>query len=148
MSIDDDEYFVGLIQSAWKLNGTPSYAKQKAWAGEVGHEAPKKQGRILGERNQRVGTSNNAPFGTDNEPTNYATSNNPKGTANKNLQFSNKGEDFMLKFRAKIAARGTRAIMSIRRAFMIADDDNSKTIDMEEFVKFCHDYRGVSLTQR
>ena len=37
----------------------------------------------------------------------------------------------MLKFRAKIAARGTRGIMSIRRAFMIADDDNSKTIDME-----------------
>ena len=145
MSIDDDEYFVGLIQSAWKLNGTPSYAKQKAWAGEVGHEAPKKQGRILGERNQRVGTSNNAPFGTDNEPTNYATSNNSKGTANKNLQFSKKGEDVMLKFRAKMAARGTRGIMSIRRAFMIADDDNSKTIDIEEFAKFCHDYR-VGLT--
>ena len=141
MSIDDDEYFVGLIQSAWKLNGTPSYAKQKAWAGEVGHETPKKQGRILGERNQRVGTSNNAPFGTDNEPTNYATSNNPKGTANKNLQFSTKGDDVMLKFRAKMAARGTRGIMSIRRAFMISDDDNSKTIDMEEFAKFCHDYR-------
>ena len=145
MSIDDDEYFVGLIQAAWKLNGTPSYAKQKAWAGEVGHETPKKQGRILGERNHRVGTSNNAPFGTDNEPTNYATSNNPKGNANKNLQFSKKGEDVMLKFRAKMAARGTRGIMSIRRAFMIADDDNSKTIDIEEFAKFCHDYR-VGLT--
>ncbi len=40
-----------------------------------------------------------------------------------------------------MAARGTRGIMSIRRAFMIADDDNSKALSLNEFKKFCTDYR-------
>ena len=31
--------------------------------------------------------------------------------------------------------------MSIRRAFMIADSDNSKNIDFNEFKNFCHNYR-------
>lgn len=146
MSVDDDDYFVGIIQAAWKLNQNQDYSKQKAWAGEVGAKPARKQGRILGERNKKVGTSNNAPFGTDNEPTNYSTSNNPKGLkSGKQMQFSKKGDNVMLKFREKMAARGTRGIMSIRRAFMIADDDNSKNIDINEFTKFCYDYR-VGLT--
>ena len=41
----------------------------------------------------------------------------------------------------KKSTRGTRGIMSIRRTFMIADDDNSKTVNLNEFKKFCHDYR-------
>ena len=32
-------------------------------------------------------------------------------------------------------------IISIRREFMIADEDNSKTIDINEFNNFSHDYR-------
>lgn len=47
----------------------------------------------------------------------------------------------MLKFRDKISSRGTRGIMSIRRNFMIADDDNSRKIDYNEFHKFCYDFR-------
>mgnify|MGYP003323626101 CR=1 FL=1 len=29
----------------------------------------------------------------------------------------------------------------MRRAFMIADDDDSKSIDLMELIKFCQDYR-------
>ena len=58
-----------------------------------------------------------------------------------NYDNKNKGEEVLKKFRNKMAARGTRGIMSIRRAFMIADDDNSKRLDFNEFKKFCHDYR-------
>ena len=140
MSIDDDEYFIQMIQNAWKLNPQPEYMKKKAWANEVEQSSAKKHGRTLGERNHKVGTYKNAPFGTDNEPIVYTTSNNPL-RGNKDIQFSKKGDDVLLKFRDTIAARGTRGIMSIRRAFMIADDDNSKTIDINEFMKFCHDYR-------
>ena len=101
---------------------------------------------MLGEKNPKVGTSANAPFGTDNLPTNYQTSNNPNYNYNRNQSNvgssnKNKGDDVLNKFRNKMAARGTRGIMSIRRAFMIADDDNSKTVDLKEFKKFCHDYR-------
>jgi len=31
--------------------------------------------------------------------------------------------------------------MGLRRSFMICDDDNSKTIDVNEFLKICKDYR-------
>ena len=31
--------------------------------------------------------------------------------------------------------------MAMRRAFMIADENDSKTLSLPEFVKFCHDYR-------
>ena len=31
--------------------------------------------------------------------------------------------------------------MSVRREFMIADNDNSNSIDINEFLKFCHDYK-------
>ena len=47
----------------------------------------------------------------------------------------------MMKFREAVARRGVRGIMSLRRSFMIADDNNDKTIDINEFKKFCHDYR-------
>jgi len=47
----------------------------------------------------------------------------------------------MLKFREAVARRGVRGIMSLRRSFMIADDNNDKTIDVNEFKKLIHDYR-------
>ena len=31
--------------------------------------------------------------------------------------------------------------MSMRRAFMIADENDNKTLNLPEFIKFCHDYR-------
>ena len=31
--------------------------------------------------------------------------------------------------------------MAMRRAFMIADENDSKTLTLPEFIKFCHDYR-------
>ena len=59
---------------------------------------------------------------------------------NKN-NFSDKGEEVLVKFREKISARGTRGIFGIRRSFMIADDDHSKSIDFNEFAKLIKDYR-------
>ena len=82
--------------------------------------------------------SQNAPFGTTIEPTNYSTTSNPKNHAN---TFSKKGDELLLKLRNILAARGTRGIMGIRRSFMIADDDNSKQIDFIEFNKLMKDYR-------
>lgn len=44
-------------------------------------------------------------------------------------------------FRKKLAARGNRGIMGLGRSFKIADDDNSKNLNMEEFKKAIHDFR-------
>ena len=31
--------------------------------------------------------------------------------------------------------------MAMRRAFMIADENDTKSLTLPEFIKFCHDYR-------
>ena len=47
--------------------------------------------------------------------------------------------------RKRIAARGARGIQGIGRKFKIADDNNSKSLDKEEFKKAMHDFRiGLS----
>ena len=47
----------------------------------------------------------------------------------------------MMKFREALAKRGVRGIMSLRRSFMICDDNNDKTIDANEFKKMINDFR-------
>ncbi len=81
-----------------------------------------------------------APFGVSDEPTNYGTFLRPN-TANDDNNFSKKGDDLILKFREKLAARGTRGIMGIRRNFKICDDDNYGNISYPEFAKLIKDYR-------
>ncbi|MFM1914230.1 MAG: hypothetical protein RIR51_2083 [Bacteroidota bacterium] len=129
MSIDDDGYFETMMVNAWKLNGNVNYAK--GWAGDY---SDKKQ---VAEQKK---VFQNAPFGVSEEKTNYSTS-NKQVQANQKNNFSNKGEEVLIRFREKISARGTRGIFGIRRSFMIADDNHSKTIDYNEFAKLVKDYR-------
>ena len=135
MSVDNDEYFELVIRNAWKLDGNTNSVTQKAWAGDF---SEKKQ------LNPRGGPTGNvfkrAPFGTTDEPTNYGTSLRPN-TSSGQSNFSKKGDEVLLKFREKLAARGTRGIMGIRRNFKICDDDNSGTINSDEFAKLIKDYR-------
>lgn len=51
----------------------------------------------------------------------------------------------LLNLRDKLAKRGTRGISSISRKFKIADDNNSKSLDVQEFKKAMSDFRiGMS----
>jgi Ca2+-binding EF-hand superfamily protein len=50
-------------------------------------------------------------------------------------------------FRTKLAARGNRGIQGLGRQFKIADDNNSKSLDIEEFKKCVHDFR-IGLTPK
>lgn len=135
MSIDNDEYFELVIRNAWKLEGNTNSVTQKGWAGDYTEKR---------QLNPRGGPSGNvykrAPFGTTDEPTNYATNLRPNTSSNQN-NFSKKGDEVILKFREKLSARGSRGIMGIRRNFKICDDDNSGTINFNEFAKLIGDYR-------
>lgn len=133
MSIDNDEYFELMMTNAWKLSGsTPA---GKSWSSD--YSAARKD-----RPHNKIGNSSNAPFGTTEEPTNYSTSLRPN-TGNKGgaSNFSKVGDEVLLKFRDKLASRGTRGIMGIRRSFKICDDDNSHSIDFNEFRKLIKDYR-------
>lgn len=142
MSIDNDEYFETMMINAWKLNGNVSY--EKGWAGEYSDKrGQQNQGANRPAAGQRH-VYQNAPFGVSEGKTNYSTSNRPessKAQQNKANNFSNVGDDLLIKFREKISARGTRGIFGIRRSFMIADDNNSKSVDFAEFKKLMNDYR-------
>jgi len=134
MSIDADDYFDLMMRNAWRLEGnTTSKNNVKGWsnndtAGVSTNGRP--QTAVRGHKS--------APFGTTDEPTNYNTSGRPNAQP---MSFSKKGDEVLLKFREKLAARGSRGIMGIRRSFKICDDDNSHSINFNEFAKLIKDYR-------
>jgi hypothetical protein len=50
-------------------------------------------------------------------------------------------KELLEEVRQKIVARGARGINGIKRVFKIMDDNNSKTLDLQEFTKAIQDYR-------
>ena len=126
MSIKDDDQFVFLIQNAWKLNPN-TYSRPGQYRKDLNNFEDEKE--VNNYRNRDF-YSSQVQFGADE----------PK-EQNKNEIILDKSLPVIEKLRKIIARRGSRGIMSIRREFMIADNDNNKTIDINEFKKFCHDYR-------
>ena len=128
MTIKDDDQFVFLIQNAWKLNPN-TYSRPGQFRKDLNNFEDEKE--VNNYRNRDF-YSSQVKFGVD-EP--------EQQNKNINTNTVDKSLPVIEKLRNVISRRGSRGIMSIRREFMIADDDNSKTIDIKEFKKFCHDYR-------
>ena len=129
-----------MMNNAWKLGERPAYEGQKAWKNDDSNSKNVKQAYTTysNRGKQAVPASQTAPWGVSDGKTNYTTSSNPNVQS---LKVGKGGSGSMLKFREAIAKRGVRGIMSLRRSFMIADDNNDKTIDAAEFKKLIHDYR-------
>ena len=128
MTIKDDDQFVFLIQNAWKLNPN-TYSRPGQFRKDLNNFEDEKE--VNNYRNRDF-YSSQVKFGAD-EP--------EQQNKNINTMTVDKSLPVIEKLRNVISRRGSRGIMSIRREFMIADNDNSKTIDIKEFKKFCHDYR-------
>lgn len=143
-SIDRDDYFELVMNNAWKLGEKPKYEGKKAWKddnpGDINSKsnATNTYQKYSNRYRKAVPASQNAPWGTSEGKISYSTSSNPKMHS---MKIGKGGSASMLKFREAIARRGVRGIMSLRRSFMIADDNNDKTIDMNEFRKLIKDYR-------
>jgi len=139
-SIDRDDYFELMMNNAWKLGERPAYEGQKAWKNDDTNSKTVKQAYTTYSNRGKpaVPASQTTPWGVSDGKTNYTTSSNPNVQS---LKVGKGGSGSMLKFREAIAKRGVRGIMSLRRSFMIADDNNDKTIDSAEFKKLIHDYR-------
>lgn len=124
-SIDRDDYFELMMTNCWKLGERPKYEGQKAWSNV---QEDKNTSGQKGKTFQKLGKEKTQPFAIDEPKPDSST------------QF-NESDTPLDKFRACLAKRGVRGIMSVRRSFMIADDNNDKTIDSAEFSKLCKDYR-------
>lgn len=139
-SIDRDDYFELMMTNAWKLGERPSYEGQKAWKNDdSGKKGAKETYTTYSNRGKpAVPASQTTPWGVSDGKIDYSTSSNPKANS---IKIGKGGSGPLLKFREAIARRGVRGIMSLRRSFMIADDNNDKTIDANEFKKLIKDYR-------
>ena len=139
MGIEDDAYFISLIQNSWKLN--PYYKYNQNGQNDLTNinlnEISYTHGNIKNKK-IRVGAAA-APFGTDMTPN--TEDKRPfyyHIEQNENIEKEISPIDI---FKTAIKKRGIRGIMAMRRAFMIADENDSKTLSLPEFIKFCHDYR-------
>ena len=83
--------------------------------------------------------SRETPYGIDDEATDYSNLLHPKGDLN-GIKL-NKNEDPMSILRKRVFARGPRSIMSLRRTFMLYDEDKNNKLSFKEFTKFIKDYR-------
>ena len=142
MGIDDDSYFVEMVQNSWKIN--PYYSKvSNPQLEEKENENNDKnvsygRGGIIRSQKKRLGAAS-APFGTDLTP---LTEDKREFYFTPEMPGDKKSEASPVeKFRNTIKKRGVRGVMAMRRAFMIADENDSKTLNLPEFIKFCHNYR-------
>jgi len=119
-SIDDDMYFMRMINNAWKLD-------------EESRQGIDKKGYYADHQSSgpRASRDNNI----FNRPP-------PKvAAAGSDLGVNASEAKIMEHIRKRIAARGARGIAGISKKFKIADDDGSKSLDVNEFKKAMHDFR-------
>ena len=134
MSIKDDDQFVFLIQNAWKLNPY-TYSRPKP----INLEETIREENI-NLSNNKINDFRNRDFNTTQVPLGIGKKESKK-VNKENDQKKLKSKEIIEKLRNIISRRGSRGIMSIRREFMIADNENNKTVNINAFKKFCHDYR-------
>ena len=118
-SIDDDMYFMTMINNAWKLT----------------EESRKGQGTRGWTNEQPRAKQDNNIF---NRPP-------PKKVDEAGIPANANEAKIMEHIRTKIAQRGARGIQGISKKFKIADDNDSKSLDKMEFKKAMHDFR-IGLT--
>ena len=121
-SIDDDMYFMTMMNNAWKLDEASQKPAQKGWT----------------NAQPRAKQDNNI----FNRP-------NPAARPKEESLAADANEQALIEhIRKRIAARGARGIQGIGKKFKIADDNNSHSLDKEEFKKAMHDFRiGLNAKQ-
>ena len=148
ITIDDDYLFEETVISSWKLSKSG-----------IAHAGPKDNIKeIIGNpeleipNNEEVRKANYrtskkcfpqknkiVPYGVDDKATDYSNDLHPKGELN-GIKL-NKNDDCLSYFKKKVVARGLRGIMSLRRTFMLFDENKSNKLKKKEFHKFLDDYR-------
>ena len=134
---DVDSYFINLIQNSWKLNPYYKIKQEEQIPSNNFNEITYSHGNIKNKK-IRIGAAA-APFGTDMTPN--TEDKRPFYYQQESNEENVKQISPIEKFKNVLKKRGIRGIMAMRRAFMIADENDSKTLTLPEFVKFCHDYR-------
>ena len=153
LTIEDDYLFEETLISCWKLSKSkqayagpkdnvkniiqaPAEKKEESQIiKNISLEGKPKTAKKFFEKNAEY----QIPYGTNTESTDYSNLLHPKGDLN-GIKL-NKNMDPMSIFRRKVFSRGPRSIMSLRRTFMLYDEDKSNQLTYAQFDKFINDYR-------
>ena len=164
MFIENDDYFELLVNSEWNINNNKSnyysynnnnnYYINKENLLENKYyqnsnlnsiEQTPLKNRII--NNNNYNNIYNTYSNNNQNKTNYQYNIKPQNqnfNQNINYHLNNQkkiSNNPFKKFRDIIASRGPRGIMSLRRSFMLSDEDNSKLIDFDDFIKYCFEYK-------
>lgn len=136
-SIDNDQYFELMINNAWKIN-EGDRQQQKAWAADTGSKSVSQQ---YGGRPQTgKPAQQDDRFQTTSKG--YGTGPVHKGSSVYSQTSTKQGQQSAIeKLRQRLASRGARGFIGMQKQFKIMDDNNSGTIDMQEFRKAMKDFR-------
>ena len=110
MTIDDDEYFEVMLTNAWNLNNQNNY--KKGWSNK---EEEKDIGSKNLSENYKAKFSDRRPGQTEEEAK------------------EEKSITALKKFKKEMISRGCSGLISLQRQFKLLDENNSKTLDFEEF---------------
>jgi calcyphosin len=154
-SIDNDQYFELMMNNAWKINdGDRTYAKGWANKSETsqaqGFSAKPSQSSARVPAGQRPATAvgqSSVHSRQVSNTTGYNVFGTGKPAAQAEPVLSYNDKQVVEQFRTKLAARGARGIIGLGKQFKIADDDNSRDLDLYEFKKAVRDFR-INLNEK
>ena len=110
MTIDDDEYFEVMLNNAWNLNNQNNY--KKAWVNK--EEKGNSENKNLSQNYQEK-FGDRRPGQTEEEAMEEKA----------NIAFK--------KIKKEFISRGCAGLISLQRQFKLMDENNSKTLDYDEF---------------
>ena len=128
-----DKLFIDYTSDGWRLNDK-TLDERKNLADSKLKTLGKQKNRDAKEK--LIGNSK-TPYGTIKDKINYNL-NEEEATIKYNV---NNYEDIMAHLRNNLVQRGPRGLMSIRRTFMLIDENSDKRIQFSEFEKMFKRYR-------
>ena len=129
----NDELFTNFTSESWLLYGK-SFDERKNLAILKVEALGKQKNR---EAMNKLIRSNKTPYGTMKDKINYNL-NEKNATMKYNV---NKIDDILVHLRSIMIQRGYIGIMSMRRTFMLVDENSTKEISFDEFEKIFKTYR-------
>ena len=153
ITIDDDYLFEETLIYCWKLSKSKiAHAGPKDNIKKIfENPAPETPSESVVSKNISIPgknrtakkcfpvASNETPYGTDTDVTDYSNLLHPKGDLN-GIKL-NRNEDPMTTLRKRVFSRGPRSIMSLRRTFMLYDEEKNNNLSFKQFNKFVNDFR-------
>ena len=133
--VPDDKVFINYTSEGWRLNDKLFDERKNIAKNKLGDLGTQKNR----DAKEKLIGSSKTPYGTTKEKINYNL-NEEEATIKYNV---NKIEDLLAHLKTNLIQRGPRGLMSIRRTFMLNDENGDKKIAFNEFEKMFKRYRFI-----